>query len=285
MAGPPAIPGALEWFISRHRWPNETMYHYTSRGAAENILANREMWASDLRSMNDPDELGYGRTLLAERFEKAVSRASNRARKLWLKTVYGQFIELVADRSSSFAISLSAEPDLPQQWRDYAARGEGVALGWSIDSDYPGRPLKMWVTYDRGEQARLADGLIDQHLAFIDRAPSLDAAFTSGLSLLRFLDVLLQTFKSTKWAAEREFRYVYQFFDGYTPGEPMFKTRTIGSVEKRYIEADFSTALLRHVVIGPGAEPVSTLAWLRGILHAHNYGDIPISRSTASRAR
>lgn len=73
--------------------------------------------------MNDPDELRYGRRLLEARFKKAVKHTNNRARKLWLEYVYRQFLELVANRSSSFSISLSADPDLPHQWRDYAARG------------------------------------------------------------------------------------------------------------------------------------------------------------------
>src|SRR5260370_27248172 len=145
--GPATIPGALEWLISHYRWPNETLYHYTSLPAAQSILEKHQMWASDLRSMNDPHELHYGTRLMKDRFGQATKRAQNRARKLWLEYVYTQFLALVANRSSSFSVSLSAHPNLAHQWCDYAVRGTGVALGWSIDSDYPGQPLKTWVIY------------------------------------------------------------------------------------------------------------------------------------------
>ena len=229
--------------------------------------------------MNDPHELRYGRRLMEDRFRKARKSARNRARKLWLEYVYNQFLKLVANRSSSYSISLSAHPDLPHQWCDYAASGTGVALGWSIDSDYPLRPLKTWVVYDRHRQEEIVDGMINRHLTYIDQQPSLDSAATAGLSLIRFLDVFLQTFKSQKWTPEDEFRFVYQFFDGYIPNEQEFKTRTVNGVEKKYIEADFSSVKLRHVVIGPAASITSTVDLLRSLFVAGSYGEVPISAS------
>lgn len=256
------------------------MYHYTSLPVAASILYKREMWASDLRSMNDPHELRYGRRLIEERFRKAARHATNRARRMWLDYVYSQFIALVANRSSSFSISLSAHPDLPHQWCDYAAKGTGVALGWSIDSDYPARPLKTWVVYERAEQAAIIDGMIELHLSYVDQQPGLDTAATAGLSLVRFLDVFLQTFKSIKWSSEAEFRFVYQFFEGHIPDGQVFKTRTVEGKEKKYIEADFSPVALRHVVIGPAADQASATSLLRDIFDQHGFGEVPISGST-----
>ena len=273
------IPGALGWLVSHYRLPNETLYHYTSLPAAQNILEKRQMWASDLRSMNDPHELRYGKRLMEDRFRKARKGARNPARKLWLEYVYDQFLKLVANRSSSYSISLSAHPDLPHQWCDYAANGTGVALGWSIDSDYPLCPLKTWVIYDRSRQQEIVDGMIDRHLTYIDKQPSLYTAATAGLSLIRFLDVFLQTFKSQKWAREDEFRFVYQFFDDQIPDEQAFKTRSVNGVEKKYIEADFSPVKLRHVVIGPAADVTSTVDLLQALLVKGGHREVPISAS------
>jgi hypothetical protein len=50
-AGRISVTGALEWYVSQHRWPNEAMYHYTSREAFENIVTKRQMRATDLRSV------------------------------------------------------------------------------------------------------------------------------------------------------------------------------------------------------------------------------------------
>jgi hypothetical protein len=45
--------------------------------------------------------------------------------------------------------------------------GHGVRFGLSIDSSYPGTPLKTRVTYDRQKQTELIDGLIAFHASVV----------------------------------------------------------------------------------------------------------------------
>lgn len=272
------IPEAEQWFIAQHRKPSDVMYHYTaSREALQNIILTRRMWATDLRAMNDPRELRYGKEMIDQRIKSAVRRSRNSLKELFLRSMQKQFHTLITDRSSSFSISFSEHPALANQWRDYAAQGCGFVLGWSIDSVCPGAPLRMWVTYDRGRQKDLVDGLIKFHLDWILDSVSRDgnqpdeAFANAGLSLGMLLNVVLQTFKSKGWAQESEFRYVFQFFQGYDPPGSVFKIRFVEGVEKRYIEVDFTQVELRRVIIGPCNDISSSSRWLRQLLDENGF--------------
>jgi hypothetical protein len=93
-----------------------------------------------------------------------------------------------------------------------------------------------------------------------------------------FLNVILQTFKHHSWAPEAEFRYVYQYFHGYEPSD-VYKARVAGGVMKRYVEADFSTADLLYVVIGPWNDFTATEPWLRNLLDRNGFTMTRIVRS------
>lgn len=148
---------AMKWFVAQYAWPNDVMYHYTSQSAAENILKSRRMWATDLHAMNDPRELTFGRELIAQRLKAAIRRGRNELRAGFLRST-ARLLTGMAELSSSFSISFSEDPRLPHQWRNYAADGTGVALGWSIEETLPVVPLRMWVAYDRSLQRALVDG-------------------------------------------------------------------------------------------------------------------------------
>lgn len=277
MAEPPiASPDMIQWFVRQQRWPNDVMYHYTSRVALHSILTKRHMWATDLKVMNDPEELRYGAKVINERLRRAARFRPNEVKTAFLRTFEESFWKVIAEPSTSFSISFSEHPDLPHQWLDYADGGTGFALGWSIDSECPESPLRMWVTYDRRRQQKLLDGLIAQHLEWMAAlykagvAPQ-DAFVRAGMSLSRFVAAVWQTFKNSKWAPESEFRFVYQFFRGYEPPGQVFKSRFARGVEKQYIEADFSSVELRRIVIGPNNDIAATTSWLRKLLDDQGY--------------
>jgi hypothetical protein len=281
---------AMRWFLAQYPWPNDVMYHYTSKEAMQNILATRRMWATDLRAMNDPRELRRGREMLNQRIKAVVRKSQNRLREAFLRTVQKLFLTLMADASTSFSISFSHRPDLPHQWRDYAADGHGFALGWSIDSTCPEIPLRMWITYEPILQRQRIDGLLNFHLTWISDVVSegartpMEAAEEAALSLARYMDVVVQTFKTMKWSVEEEFRYVYRYFHGFEPAGQVFKSRFAGGVEKRYIEADFGQVDLRYVIIGPRNDVETAGPWLRRLLDELGYAETLIVAPNVSIA-
>lgn len=274
------LPGATEWFVGQFRWPNSVMYHYTSRDAFEKILATRRMRAMDLRTMNDPRELAHGKALIDKRMVKAARRFRHTPAERWLRGIRRLFDDLIVRRSSAFAISLSEHPDMANQWGNYAAQGTGFVLGWSIDSSYPGTPLKTWVTYDRPKQTSLIDGLIEFHASALLRELGESLWMRAGYSLFRFLNPVWLTFKEPKWSNEAEFRYVYNVFDEHLPDWCTIKTRPENG--RRYIEADFGPAELKYVGIGPKNEPRSTRRWVEQLLDRHHFHGVHVSQSTVS---
>jgi hypothetical protein len=273
------LPGATEWFVRQFPWPNSVMYHYTRTDVFEEILKTRRMWAMDLRTMNDRRELLHGKTLIDKRMVKAARRFRHTPAEQWLQAIRRLFGDLIVRRSSAFAISLSEHPDMANQWRDYAAQGTGFVLGWSIDSSYPGTPLKTWVTYDRSKQINLIDGLIEFHASAL-RELGASAWMTAGYSLFRFLNPVWLTFKEPKWSDEAEFRYVYNVFDEHLPDWCVIRTRP--ETGRRYIEADFGPAELKYVGIGPRNEPDSTRRWVDQLLDRYNFHSVHVAQSTAS---
>jgi hypothetical protein len=265
------------------------MYHYTSTGAVEGILRSRRMWAFDLRAMNDPQELTYGAALIDERFEAALSAPDLGIVAQWLSHVRRLFHELLPVRSSTFSISLSEHPDMARQWRNYAGGGKGVALGWSIDSDYPGGPLKMWVTYDRERQARLVDGLLAFHAKYLaerfahgtTRASAEEAWETASFSLFKFLSAVWLTFKSKAWEPESEFRIVYHVWDEALPSWCQILLKETNGTSRRYIEADFRPVDLEYVILGPDIEQ-SAPSWLSKLLRETGYLNAKVRRSELS---
>lgn len=279
------LPGATEWFVKQLRWPNSVMFHYTSRQAFKAILTTRRMWAMDLRTMNDPRELTHGKRLIDKRIAKAALRSRTTVIEPWLRKIRDLFERLVVKRSSTFSISLSEHPDMPNQWCDYAAKGTGFVLGWSIDSSYTGTPLKTWAVYDRDEQRRLIDGVIAFHANALREAIASGAELektwmSAGYSLFRFLNAIWLTFKEPKWSPEAEFRYVYHVWDEDLPDWCTIKIRPDDG--RRYIEADFSSAELKYVGIGPRNDPTSTRTWVEAILNGHGYRNVHIAQSVVS---
>jgi hypothetical protein len=270
---------AMKWFLAQYAWPNDVMYHYTSQSAAESILTSRRMRATDLHAMNDPRELTFGRELIAQRLKVAIRRGRNELRAGFLQSTF-RLLTGMAKQSSCFSISFSEDPRLPRQWRNYAADGAGVALGWSIEETLPVVPLRMWVAYDGTTQRKLVDGLIDFHLDWVadvisEHSKTPEAALLeAGESLARHLEIASLTFKRTKWRAEREFRFAYRFFAGYEPAGQVFKDAD--GREKKYIEADFSDLRLRRVIIGPRNEIQSTHDKFVRLLKAAGYNGVEV---------
>lgn len=281
----PVLDEAWRYFLSQQRIPLETVYHYTNEPALLNIIEKKQMWATDLRFMNDPEELTYGRELLEEALLEAARREKHEQRSRWLALMTGQMRELTRV-SNWYSISVCQTADLASQWREYGYEGRGFVLGWSIDTLPPEVPLHVEVVYDRPRQLKLARDLIEIHLRTL--RPKKDLARGRGNELMLrasgslgiFLNILLYNFKRDRWASENEIRYVYQGLNGRPPAGTVVKLRPHGEVEKPYIESDFSVVPLRIVIVGPRVENSVALK-VRRALDLHGYGETPMYRSTA----
>lgn len=106
------------------------LYHYTNMTGLKGILTTDEIWFTDYRHLNDPDELLHGikiaRTILQKRFSVGG-----------LQSILYQWIDdLLTQKNFSralefFIASFSRERDELGQWRAYADDGRGVTIGLS----------------------------------------------------------------------------------------------------------------------------------------------------------
>src|SRR5712671_6860096 len=76
-----------------HRDPPRLLYHYTSADGLLGMLEGRQLWATNVRFMNDTSELGYGIGLVREVLREpaprhvrrgAASQRASRQNREWI---------------------------------------------------------------------------------------------------------------------------------------------------------------------------------------------------------
>ena len=116
--------------ISFTQRPDGPLFHYTTQAGLLGIIESREIWATDIRYLNDASELGYGLDLARD-----LMRDAHKEGEL-TKRAYD-----VADALSRslahphiFVASFSERGDLLSQWRGYSERGDGFSLGFDMST-------------------------------------------------------------------------------------------------------------------------------------------------------
>ncbi|PHC41314.1 hypothetical protein COF09_16515 [Bacillus toyonensis] len=110
------------------------LYHYTNLNAAKGILDTKEMWLSNVRTMNDPDELSYGYRLITmalEELEKNDSSFQPHKQTLGnLKEVMKQLAEqkVIVGNAEIYLTCFSAAENKIRQWVTYGDEANGVSL-------------------------------------------------------------------------------------------------------------------------------------------------------------
>jgi Protein of unknown function (DUF2971) len=127
--------------------PGKSLVHYTSAGAALEILQSKTFWLRTTRVMNDVREIAHGTNLVREYFDdrgKPFFDCLNRIADGLSERVTDSYNQWVDDlERNTFVGCLSEHEDVADQngklsmWRGYGARG-GVALvvdPFFIDAD------------------------------------------------------------------------------------------------------------------------------------------------------
>lgn len=241
------------------------LYHFVpSLMVLNSILKNREMWASHSYDMADKMELWYGAQLLLERIEKFKAELPNS------NDAVREFFEMAADVANpytnnytgaahTFILSFTEEGDSAHQWENYANKNMGFCLEFEathIDwvNWYREYNLQLVrVKYERQEQIRLIDELIQEQLDFIQYAEKypngMFAAMTTSVSAVDVLKYYVMSFKQGRdrkydYSSENEWRLVYGMrgIGPYLMPDPFqVNVRPDGAAEKRYIKVPLDT--------------------------------------------
>ncbi len=114
----------------------EILYHYASPSGFAGVIEHSSLWATDVRFLNDFQELHYA----WDQFQKVLA---DRAASVSTYTeAYRSELEVIENVGATdldemefrvFATCLSELPDDVPQWRSYASDGRGVALGFDSE--------------------------------------------------------------------------------------------------------------------------------------------------------
>lgn len=147
----------------------DVLYHYTSQMGLKGILESGELWASDIRYLNDASEFTHALDLATEALQqRAKSDIPERERVFIIRLLDRTEREKELKSSSEFAASLTADGDLLSQWLSYCSGGGGYAIGFdreklevSIEQQF----FKIDACeYDREAQMGRIDGIIDSSM-------------------------------------------------------------------------------------------------------------------------
>ena len=207
--------------------PSVPLFHYTSIAGLIGITQSKALWASEVRYLNDAQELQHFGQLANQKILNAQSISSDAVEVEILK----QFGDWIEERLTSgpliFVGSLTEDGNLLSQWRGYCPHGQGVSLGFHPDplieavktNDFSlGRCI-----YDREQQTQVVDEVIS---AILSGAKAKGPAPTSSKHPTQSFHGIFDEFdggilriaallKHPAFSEEREWRAVSSAFSNY----------------------------------------------------------------------
>ena len=250
------------------------LFHYTSYEGFKAIVENRCLWHSDVRYLNDYQEVLFGKRLLADVYELA-KEGPTVANCAVLERVIPSVVDI---ELTAFACSFSASPDLLSQWRGYSG-GSGISLGFNalILEHHLGTPL---TTIQYGEQqltTRFHDAL--QMVA----SRGVESGSEDGL--VKNFQTMIFSAKSAAFQEENEIRSVLtveQALHHQHVKDPKVKYRTVGALLVPYVELSLGPvwdAVIQEIWIGPSRH--GDLAWqsVREFADYHELGKVDVRKS------
>ncbi|MDG9668166.1 DUF2971 domain-containing protein [Hahella sp. CR1] len=108
--------------------PVDTLYHYTTFSGLLGIVESGNLWASDIRYMNDSAELKHTADLISAEVDRRIADSHPKPGLLH------QFRDWIAHRITNghmlFGASFRSNGNLLSQWRGYSSMGKGVSVGF-----------------------------------------------------------------------------------------------------------------------------------------------------------
>lgn len=222
---------------ARHRGGPAILYHYTAADGLLGMLQAHQIWATNVRFMNDRSELDYGINLVSRAFEEdeliAKLPRQDKPAFVKIKAIIQLMLDDAEKKTTHFAICFCEKENLLSQWRGYGQSGSGFALGFQTDrlgefvaEPRPGsnvRPeesvpvILRRVIYDEQAQKEFVRSWIRaivksiQFDRSINKPPQTEWPYTQlGMVVIRLLYECLVCFKHPGFYEEEEWRLIQQ---------------------------------------------------------------------------
>ena len=260
---------------------DECVFHFTSLSGLIKIIETKKLWATDLRYLNDAQEMDYGTSLIREELSAFKSRGmvSVTARNL---------IDEILTTMDSFRFSAAAacfckDGDHLGQWRGYADRGVGCSIGFKI-GELAGIPKFSIhkVIYNINEQKDAIHKFIEEYVnSYCDiygnkkDQESVDATYRCIFAL----EYMCATFKHPSFFEENEYRLINSTTDLLDD----MKFRAGKNYIVPYIEIDLNSMKemgIQYLILGPGSDPILAEEGISRFMKLNGCHNVEITRST-----
>lgn len=263
------------------RRPPELLYHYTTQSGLLGIVKSKEIWATHTQYLNDVREFRHAIELVKDELSRMESDPQLRDRIELIKEMRDA-LQSEVESINVCVCSFSADGDVLSQWRAYATRPSGFAIGFSgAFLRAVADELKFWlapVLYEENEQRLLVRSLLNDVLEENEkrlRPPGNEDERTHppGGNLIAYLNRYAPILKHKSFSEEREWRIISRpLFYGHS----RFDFRTGGSMLIPYFRMPLASNQrpfrIEEIVIGPAPYPAQSSRSIHGLLMKYDVG-------------
>jgi hypothetical protein len=196
-------------------YSKSNIYHYTNLEGLVGILSKKGFWLSDVRFLNDGEEL-YNGSKIAEQLIRKIKNKRSYSR---FNAVLDIVLEKIQNESypSCYICSFSVMGDMLEQWRAYGKNGCGISIGFDLTqkTEYPHFRLgpqyfTQEVIYKDSIKYWVLLSIIRSYKSDFYRAGRVNAGIIQYIadSLFVSLSQLFANFKHESFESEREVRII-----------------------------------------------------------------------------
>lgn len=282
--------------------PDQVVWHYTDGAGILGILQSSTLYATQVSSLNDPNETKYATDLYKEVVKQVIAESSDDHDAV---AFYNAVLEAVKENPESpthgiskfFVTSFSADENDLAQWRLYGGKNP-YAIGFyaGMLNREPNSQLYK-VVYERDRQHAFVREIVDATLRFyreglvgerLSDPAGWAKAFYSAWD--EWIYKLAPIAKDECWRTENEFRIVHEL-KAAEFAQVRFSQKN--TVLARYLPLSTPMVVKRRapllpiakIWIGPGERQVFTRISINLLLEQMGYMNIPVEISNLQIAR
>jgi hypothetical protein len=274
----------------RERATPSEVFHYTTLEGFLGIIRSRHIHASQIAYLNDAAEMSYGRDLLAQviKAQGYLEKGYRDNDATTLVSLLGKYAER-ARTAEIFTFSLCANDNLLSQWRAYADRGAGIAIGFQTENLATSiRPATSFhpALYEPQMQRELIHCMIEAfaaqfHVSKNKHDPQKLLA-RLVMNLHSGLEFFFPTLKHPDFNEEREWRLIHARWGDEEESKRNFKVGNfllVPYIELRMMDNSLNLPISR-VVVGPAPHQDLLRKSVSAVLTDHGYADIKVDCSS-----
>lgn len=262
------------------------LIHYTGQAGLDGITRTQELWATDIRFLNDSAEFAFARDKAVQVLDERLALCANDQVRRRLEDIK-MFATSFAAVPTAHVFSMSEVADDLGQWRGYSRDARGYRLV------FDGRILRKELLhrgahlvrceYDERSQRKLIATALDSVLG--KTPPPIDAPddhprrLADGLGFTLIVTAMAPALKSDAFQAEREWRIVTlpsadeKFAREVRPGPSGLVPYARISIGKAFVRT------LRSVIVGPMPDQAREKIAVERLLEQRHLGHVAVTLS------